>query len=130
MRLTLLHYTTQKVIGYDARLDYMRALKAGNATPGSSAAFCKILKHAKQAADAIQFSIDKETGLREFGAGPVSNAQSGGWSEDDKRPEHQFLRVNGGFLSINVFRKEGSPKIIFTHYDVDGKVVNQEQFER
>ena len=76
------------------------------------------------------YSIDKETGLREFGAGPVSDAQSGGWSEDDKRPEHQFLRVNGGFLGIKVFRQGEIPKIDFRHYDVEGKVMNKEEFEK
>ena len=75
------------------------------------------------------YSIDEETGLREFGAGPVSDAQSGGWSQDDKRPEHQFLRVNGGFLGIKVFRMENVPKIDFRHYDVEGRVMNQEEFE-
>lgn len=76
------------------------------------------------------YSIDKATGLREFGAGPVSDAQSGGWSQDDKRPEHQFLRVNGGFLGIKVFRMENVPKIDFRHYDVAGNVMNQVVFER
>lgn len=76
------------------------------------------------------YSIDKATGLREFGAGPVSDAQSGGWSQDDKRPEHQFLRVNGGFLGIKVFRTENVPKIDFRHYDVAGNVMNQVVFER
>ncbi|MDO6436928.1 alkaline phosphatase D family protein [Cyclobacterium sp. 1_MG-2023] len=75
------------------------------------------------------FSIDEATGLREFGAGPVSDAQSGGWSQDDKRPEHRFLRVKGGFLGIKVFREAGKPKIDFTHYDVKGNVMNQEEFE-
>ncbi|WP_339902526.1 alkaline phosphatase D family protein [uncultured Cyclobacterium sp.] len=75
------------------------------------------------------FSIDDATGLREFGAGPVSDAQSGGWSQEDKRPEHQFLRVKGGFLGIKVFREAGKPKIDFTHYDVKGNVMNQEEFE-
>lgn len=75
------------------------------------------------------YSIDKETGLREFGAGPVSDAQSGGWSQDDKRPEHQFLRVNGGFLGVKVFREGEVPMITFTHYDVDGLVMNKEEFK-
>lgn len=75
------------------------------------------------------YSIDKETGLREFGAGPVSDAQSGGWSQDYKRPEHQFLRVNGGFLGVKVFREGEVPMITFTHYDVDGLVMNKEEFK-
>ncbi|MBD3629619.1 alkaline phosphatase D family protein [Cyclobacterium sp.] len=75
------------------------------------------------------FSIDPETGLREFGAGPVSDAQSGGWSQEDKRPEHQFLRVKGGFLSIKVFRQNDILKIEFRHYDVNGNEMHQEEFE-
>ncbi|MEX2564602.1 MAG: alkaline phosphatase D family protein [Cyclobacteriaceae bacterium] len=75
------------------------------------------------------YSIDEETGLREFGAGPVSDAHSGGWSEGDKRPEHQFLRVNGGFMGIKVFRQGDIPKIDFRHYDVEGNIMNQEEFE-
>ncbi|WP_162418590.1 alkaline phosphatase D family protein [Cyclobacterium roseum] len=75
------------------------------------------------------FSIDDKTGLREFGAGPVSDAQSGGWSEDDVRPEHQFLRVKGGFLSIRLSHQAGRPKIEFRHHDVEGEVMHQEEFE-
>lgn len=74
------------------------------------------------------FSIDEKTGLKEFGAGPVSDAQAGGWAEDDLRPEHQFLRVKGGFLGIKVYRKLDVPTISFTHYDVEGNVVNEEVF--
>jgi alkaline phosphatase D len=74
------------------------------------------------------FSIDEETGLKEFGAGPVSDAQAGGWAEDDFRPEHQFLRVKGGFLGMKIYRENNIPYISFTHYDVDGKVVNEALF--
>tara|TARA_R110000737_G_C14618847_1_gene492550 strand:- start:1412 stop:2893 length:1482 start_codon:yes stop_codon:yes gene_type:complete len=75
------------------------------------------------------YSIDEATGLREFGAGPVSDSQSGGWSQDDKRPEHQFLRVKGGFLGIEVFRNGSVPKIDFRHYDVEGRIVNKVEFD-
>ncbi|MFB0909249.1 MAG: hypothetical protein QMB03_13445 [Spirosomataceae bacterium] len=37
-------------------------------------------------------------------------------------PEHQFLRVKGGFLAVEVTANES---ITFTHYDVDGKKVNE-----
>jgi alkaline phosphatase D len=62
-------------------------------------------------------SIDSVTGLNEFGCGPASDAHAGGWNQNDKRPEHQFLRVKGGFASIKI---EGD-KATFTHHDVDGK---------
>lgn len=69
-------------------------------------------------------SKDDETGLLEFGSGPVSDYHVQGWKEGDKRPEHQYLGLVGGFLSVEV-KKEGSePIIIFCHNDVDGRVLN------
>jgi alkaline phosphatase D len=62
-------------------------------------------------------SVDPETGLNEFGCGPASDAHAQGWNPKDKRPEHKFLRVKGGFASIAVDGK----KAVFTHRDVDGK---------
>ena len=69
-------------------------------------------------------SRDQETGILEFSQGPTSNEHAQGWNQDDRRPEHQFLRVNGGFLAVKVDRDNGIPLITFTHYDVDGKIVN------
>ncbi|WP_439482586.1 alkaline phosphatase D family protein [Cyclobacterium plantarum] len=74
-------------------------------------------------------SQDKETGLMEFGSGPVSDCHSQGWKEGDVRPEHRFLRLKGGFLSIRVHRNAQTPEILFEHRDVLGKVVNEERFE-
>lgn len=71
-------------------------------------------------------SVDAETGVREFGSGPVSDNHAQGWPENDVRPEHKFLRVKGGFLGIEVARKGSVPHITFTHYDVDGQPVHQE----
>lgn len=65
-------------------------------------------------------SIDPDTGLQEFGSGPASNKHAGGWSQDNKLPPHQFLRVKGGFLSV----KADSKTAILKHHDVHGKVVN------
>ena len=70
-------------------------------------------------------SKDEETGLLEFSQGPSSDSHAQGWKEDDRRPEHQFLRVNGGFLVVEVYRKENQPHITFTHCDVNGLVVNE-----
>lgn len=74
-------------------------------------------------------SKDMETGLMEFGSGPVSDYHSQGWKEGDVRPEHRFLRLKGGFLSIRVDRDFGNPQILFEHRDVLGKVVHKERFE-
>lgn len=64
-------------------------------------------------------SVDAETGLNEFGCGASTDKHAGGWNPKDKRPEHRFLRVKGGFLSI---RAEGA-KALVIHHDVDGKVM-------
>lgn len=64
-------------------------------------------------------SVDPETGLNEFGCGPASDAHAQGWNPKDKRPEHKFLRVQGGFASITV----NGDKANFTHHDVDGNAV-------
>jgi alkaline phosphatase D len=72
-------------------------------------------------------SIDS-TGLTEFGSGPVSDSHAQGWDPDDIRSEHKFLRVKGGFLGIRVYRESNNPFIQFTHYDAEGKEVNNERF--
>jgi alkaline phosphatase D len=73
-------------------------------------------------------SKDGETGLMEFGSGPVSDFHVQGWDPDDVRPEHRFLRLKGGFLNIRVDREKGRPFIQFIHRDVGGKVVHEERF--
>lgn len=69
-------------------------------------------------------SKDLKTGVLEFSQGPSSDAHAQGWNQEDVRPEHEFLRVNGGFLAVKVDREDNLPQITFTHYDVDGNVVN------
>jgi len=68
------------------------------------------------------------TDLWEFGCGPGSDVHAGGWPPDDKRPEHRFLRVKGGFLSVEVSRRAGAPSIRFRHHDVFGTVMHDEVF--
>ncbi|MEX0882198.1 MAG: alkaline phosphatase D family protein [Cyclobacteriaceae bacterium] len=75
-------------------------------------------------------SVDKETGLVEFGSGPVSDAHSQGWNQDDYREEHRFLRLKGGFLSIKITKDSQNPEIIFTHHDVKGEPVNEMKFSK
>lgn len=75
-------------------------------------------------------SVDDETGLVEFGSGPVSDAHSQGWSKDDYREEHRFLRLKGGFLSIKIQKENSIPEIIFTHHDVKGESVNEVKFSQ
>jgi alkaline phosphatase D len=70
-------------------------------------------------------SQDTLTGVLEFSQGPSSDSHAQGWDPSDRRPEHQFLRVNGGFLVVEVYRKDAIPHITFTHRDVNGLIVNE-----
>ncbi len=73
-------------------------------------------------------SVDPKTKIIEFGSGPVSDNHAQGWEADDIRPEHRFLRLKGGFLSIDVKSNEKAT-IKFTHHDVTGNPVHSEIFE-
>lgn len=76
-------------------------------------------------------SVDTKTGVTEFGSGPVSDAHAQGWDQQDLRPEHKFLRVKGGFLTIDVTAGQtDSPMIRFVHCDVDGQEVHEEVFHK
>ena len=70
-------------------------------------------------------SRDTLTGVLEFSQGPSSDSHAQGWDPLDRRPEHQFLRVNGGFLVVEVYRKDDIPHITFTHRDINGLIVNE-----
>ncbi len=67
------------------------------------------------------------TGLREYSCGPTTDRHAGGFRERDRRPEHRFLRVRGGFLSVEVGRTGGQPWLAFRHHAVDGAVVHEER---
>ncbi len=74
-------------------------------------------------------SQDSETGLREYSCGPASNEHAGGWSNDQRYPEHVYLNVTGGFLAVTVDRENGQPVATFRHYSVDGEVLNEDRRE-
>ena len=69
----------------------------------------------------------KNTKLWEFGCGAGADVHAGGWKQEDLRPEHQFLRVKGGFLSVTVSSGR-EPSIKFIHHDVEGLPVNEVVF--
>lgn len=70
------------------------------------------------------------TNLWEFSCGAGADKHAGGWAQEDLRPEHRFLRVEGGFLRGHVTRNNGQPTLVFQHCDVDGNVVHEEIFVR
>ncbi len=75
-------------------------------------------------------SVDSGTGLWEFGCGPGSERHELGWREGDIRPEHKFLRVQGGFLSgrLSYGVKDGNPSLSIRHHTVDGEEVSRFEF--
>ena len=70
-----------------------------------------------------------ETGVREYSAGAGADMHAGGFKYEYRNEYHKFLRIEGGFLSVNVKREGGKPQITFTHHDVDGNPVNVEVFK-
>lgn len=72
-------------------------------------------------------SVDAKTGVREYSCGPASNEHAGGWSNDQRYPEHRYLNVTGGFLAVVVDRPQGKPTVTFRHYSVDGEVLNEDR---
>lgn len=75
-------------------------------------------------------SKDIETGLLEFGSGPVSDNHVQGWKADDIRPEHQYLALRGGYLSVKIMRKDETPYITFRHHNVNGEVLNEVEIDK
>ncbi len=71
-------------------------------------------------------SVDAETGVKEFSCGPTTDRHAGGWSDDQRRPEHRYLKVQGGFLTITVERRKGEPVLIARHYDVEGRLCHED----
>ena len=69
-------------------------------------------------------SVDQQTGLKEFSCGSASDEHASGWKDGNRLPEHTYLKVQGGFLSIEVKRAEGKPTLIATHHEVSGKASN------
>jgi len=73
-------------------------------------------------------SVDTESRVWEFGCGPGSEKHELGWQPDDIRPEHRFLRVEGGFLSGELTYFNSPPRLTIRHHDVSGKPVSQFEF--
>ena len=73
-------------------------------------------------------SVDKDTGVREYSCGPASDKHAGGWTNDQRYPEHRYLNVTGGFLAVTVDRSQGKPTVMFRHHGVDGDILNEDRF--
>ena len=73
-------------------------------------------------------SVDKDTGVREYSCGPASDEHAGGWTNDQRYPEHKYLNVIGGFLAVTVDRAQGKPTVMFRHHGVNGEILNEDRF--
>lgn len=63
-------------------------------------------------------------GIVEFSIGANSNDHAGGWKQDDVRPEHLYLNVIGGTMTVTIDPDDNS-SITVRHYDVDGNQLNE-----
>ncbi len=74
-------------------------------------------------------SKDAETGVLEFSCGPGSDSHAGGWSQDNKLPEHIYLNVVGGFLEAAVSPVDGVPTLVFRHHNPNGAILHEYTFK-
>lgn len=65
-------------------------------------------------------SIDPETGLHEFGCGPINDLHMNGGNCGYQPAFHQYFCEGGGFLEIVVERKKAAPSITFRYHGVNG----------
>ena len=72
-------------------------------------------------------TIDPKTGVREFSCGPASDKHANGFSEKSRNDMHRYLRIQGGFLSVDVDSQLS--QITFRHHSVDGSVCYEESFK-
>jgi alkaline phosphatase D len=68
------------------------------------------------------------TGTYEFACGPASDEHAGGWKKNEIYPEHEYLNIVGGFLSVQTSLVKDIKQIQFTHYSVDGVALNTKTF--
>ena len=70
-------------------------------------------------------SVHEETELREYATGAASDSHAGGWTPGDVRPEHRYVNVVGGFLSVTAERRGATPTLTLRHHGVDGEILNE-----
>ena len=67
-------------------------------------------------------SIDPTSGLHEFSVGPASQRHAGGWQQSDYRPDiHQYLRVGGGYLELELGGSPNDRTLVLRHLDTHGQ---------
>lgn len=74
-------------------------------------------------------SIDPATKVEEFGCGPASDSHAAGTPGENKTI-HQFHRVMGGFLAVQVRPTATGSKLVIEHRDVHGARVYGRTYEK
>ncbi len=74
-------------------------------------------------------SVDRKTGVREYSCGPASDQHAGGWRQDEVMPEHRYLNVIGGVLTVEVDRPEGKPVMRLQHRGVEGAILHEDRLD-
>jgi alkaline phosphatase D len=74
-------------------------------------------------------SIDPATKVEEFGCGAASDSHASGTPGENPR-YHQFHRVMGGFLAIEVVPEGRSSQLVIEHRDVNGAKVYGRTYRR
>jgi alkaline phosphatase D len=75
-------------------------------------------------------SVDPDTGLHEYGCGAASDEHAVPPSRGEDSRYHKFLRIKGGFVTVQVNPADPSAHLAIQHHDVHGTVVNRQVYKR
>ncbi len=75
-------------------------------------------------------SFDPITTLKEFACGPASDIHSRGYSMKERKKNHKYLKICGGFFQVQVKRTGDKVTASFTHHAPDGSLNNKETITR
>jgi len=75
------------------------------------------------------YSVDPETGMREYCTGAVTDSHSVKGTKQDPR-YHKFLRPLGGYLSVSLEGTEQAPMLAVRFHNVQGQTVHESLLTR
>ncbi len=75
-------------------------------------------------------SVDPDTGLHEYCCGAASDAHAVPPSRGEDPRYHKFLRIAGGFVTVQVNPDDASAHLVIQHHDVHGAVVNRQTYKK
>jgi len=75
-------------------------------------------------------SVDPGTGLHEWSCGPASDEHAVPPSRGEEKQYHRFLRVKGGFITVQLNPGDAAANLVFEHRDVHGVVMYQHAYRR